>query len=372
MWELGQIDDIVAASPSQGAPAAEVALYFSTAADAWGDNDAYGEWGTTVFGCAKRALYILLRHQQLRVDILNEDDLTDTPSRLSWYKILYVTDAHVSTEASIAISKWIHSEGGVLFATAGAGMYNEVNQSNLHLRGVLGVSDIDYHMQFGSAPIAFLKIDVPTAEPLDHVVLTGSSSSAGIAAYGARALLGNNSLARTVLARFASDNSVAATVHTAGNGRAVLVAFLPSLSWFKPALPSRPIDICARDDPVSGCFSQFLPSSFATAAAELITPKAVELPERLAVATEALVEVGVLNARECGAAIVLINWSMKPLTEFSVSVAASGLPIFSTALRVSDGAAVPFHRESVTGGLPRWVFGIDRLEVADAVALRHH
>jgi hypothetical protein len=47
MWELGQIDDIVAASPSQGAPAAEVAMYFSTAADAWGDNDAFGEWGTT-------------------------------------------------------------------------------------------------------------------------------------------------------------------------------------------------------------------------------------------------------------------------------------------------------------------------------------
>ena len=53
-----------------------------------------------------------------------------------------------------------------------------------------------------------------------------------------------------MLARFASDSSVAVTAHTAGEGRAVLVAFLPTLSWFKPALPSRPIDICARDDPV--------------------------------------------------------------------------------------------------------------------------
>ena len=51
-----------------------------------------------------------------------------------------------------------------------------------------------------------------------------------------------------MLARFASDSSVAATAHAAGEGRAVLVAFLPALSWFKPALPSRPIDICARDD----------------------------------------------------------------------------------------------------------------------------
>ena len=175
MWELGQIDDIVAASPSQGAPAGEVALYFSTAADAWGDNDAYGEWGTTVFGAAKRALYILLRSKQFQVDILNEQDVTDAPSRLSRYRVLYVTDAHVSTAASIAISTWTN-DGGTLFATAGAGMYNEANQSNPHLRGVLGLNaSSEYPMQFGSAPIAFLKMDLPTAEPLDYVVPTGSS-----------------------------------------------------------------------------------------------------------------------------------------------------------------------------------------------------
>lgn len=327
-----------------------------------------------MFGAAKRALYILLKHQQLQVDILNEDDLTDTPSRLERYKLLYVTDAHVSTAASIAISKWTRSKGGTLFATAGAGMYNEANQSNLHLRGVLGLNaSHEYHMQLGNAPITFLKIDLPTAEPVDRVVLTGSmSSSTGIAAYGARALLGNNTLAETVLARFASDHSVAATIHTAGNGRAALVAFLPSLSWFKPALPSRPIDICARDDPLSGCFSQFLPSAFDTAAAELITPTAAELPEQLAVASVALVEVGVLNAQERGAAIVLINWSAELCHRLNISVAASGVPAFKTAIRVSDGLSVPFHQDHVTGGgsLPRWVFVVDRLDVADALALR--
>ena len=41
LWELGQFDDIVAASPSKSTPAGDVALYFSTATDAWGDNDAF-------------------------------------------------------------------------------------------------------------------------------------------------------------------------------------------------------------------------------------------------------------------------------------------------------------------------------------------
>jgi hypothetical protein len=94
---------------------------------------------------------------------------------------------------------------------------------------------------------------------------------------------------------------------------------------------------------------------------------AAALPEQLAVATEALVEVGVLNARERGAAILLINWSAEPRVGFNVSVAASGLPLFSTAIRVSDGASVPFHQERVLG---RWVFVVDSLEVADAFSLR--
>ena len=35
MYEYGQFDDIIQASPSQAAPVGDVALYFSTAADAW-------------------------------------------------------------------------------------------------------------------------------------------------------------------------------------------------------------------------------------------------------------------------------------------------------------------------------------------------
>ena len=43
------------------------------------------------------------------------------------------------------------------------------------------------------------------------------------------------------------DGTPAVTVRAAGEGRALFYAFLPSLSYFKPAIPSRPIDICPRD-----------------------------------------------------------------------------------------------------------------------------
>ena len=277
--------------------------------------------------------------------------------------MLYLTDAHVSTAASIVLSTWVYG-GGTLYATAGAGLFDEANRTNTRLRTLLGLNATgDYGTHFGSAPIVFLKRDLPTADPVDRVVIGSTSNE--IAAFGARTMLGSDTVAEIVLARFASDNSAAVTLHTIGAGRAVLVAFLPALTWFKTALPSRPIDIRARDDPVTGCFSQFLPTGFDSAAAELVTPSVATLPERLACATDTLVEVGVLNANERGAAIVLVNWSLEPRAGFNVSVAASGLPLFGTATRVSNGAAVPF--ESLRG---RWVFRVDRLEVADAVVLR--
>jgi len=102
-----------------------------------------------------------------------------------------------------------------------------------------------------------MKRDLPTAVALDTVHLSGglaaSASAEGMGAYGAMLRPGNISAKvlatnnMTVLATYDSDGTPAATHRRVGKGQAVAIAFLPSLSYFKPSLPNRPIDICPRD-----------------------------------------------------------------------------------------------------------------------------
>jgi hypothetical protein len=88
-----------------------------------------------------------------------------------------------------------------LFATAGGGMYDELNRPNQVLRQLRGVA---------------------TAE-----------------------------------GTFA-DGSPAVTSNRAGSGRVIYCSFLPGLSYYRPAIPVRPVDRGSSDD----AMCHFLPTEF--------------------------------------------------------------------------------------------------------------
>lgn len=56
-----------------------------------------------------------------------EDDIGPT---LNSYKLLVLADTHVSQTASTGLAAWV-AAGGTLFATAGAGMFDELNKTNV-------------------------------------------------------------------------------------------------------------------------------------------------------------------------------------------------------------------------------------------------
>ncbi|MDP7014543.1 MAG: hypothetical protein QGG36_01955, partial [Pirellulaceae bacterium] len=124
--ELGLFEDIVQDGTVRPA---EAALWFSETGDIWGDSQGS-------FAAAKRALYTAIRHQQTPLDFVVEQDAVD--GTLAKYKVLYLTDAHVSSAASAKIAAWVE-RGGILFGTAGAGMFDELNRPNATLRKLFGV-----------------------------------------------------------------------------------------------------------------------------------------------------------------------------------------------------------------------------------------
>lgn len=124
--ELGLFEDLVQDGQLRSGQAA---LWFSETGDIW--HDTRGS-----FGAGKRTLYAAIRHQQVPLDFVVEQDALD--GTLSAYKVLYLTDRHVSATAAKKIADWVR-RGGTLFATAGAGMYDEWDRPNTVLRELLGV-----------------------------------------------------------------------------------------------------------------------------------------------------------------------------------------------------------------------------------------
>lgn len=349
--ELGLYEDIV--QDGEILPA-ETALWFSETGDIWGDN--HGS-----FAAAKRALYTAIRHQQIPLDFVIERDALD--GTLSSYKVLYLTDAHVSRSASEKIAAWVAS-GGQLLATAGAGMFDELNRPNRVMRELLGVDQILLDAGQGTR-IRYIKQDLPFAKPIDtvqiaeelfdprQVAVTARPDNSPLPVFGVRSRV--NLLHGQIRGVF-SDGSPAIVERQTGKGKSVCCGFLPSLSYYQPAIPQRPVDRGSTDD----AMSHFLPTEFHQGAATLMgLPGAVIT--RPVVCSEPLVESTVIQSQH-GTLIPLVNWTPDSVKSLKVTVDPELAGSMSATL-ASGGELVVSHERG------RQVYSFD-LDVADALILR--
>ncbi|MDX1946926.1 MAG: alpha-amylase family protein [Pirellulaceae bacterium] len=336
--ELGNFEDIV--QDGQRRPGI-AGLWFSETADIWRDNAGS-------FAAGKRGLYTAIIHQQLPLDFVVEQDAAD--GTLSKYQVLYLADRHVSQAASKKIAEWV-AAGGRLFATAGAGQFDERNQPNKVLRELLGVEQIALD-EPADRQIDYIKQDLAFSEPIDTVNWKLDDETLPIPVVAVRSKVKVAADAQS-LATFA-DGSPAVTKRSAGKGQAISCGFLPALSYYKPAIPKRPVDRTSAEDSLA----HLIPSGFDAGANRLIALPAEGIARPIE-CSEPLVEAATLDA-PAGTAIPLVNWSAAPVKGLVVRVnfPISGKPTLASGNPVQVGAE---------GGVT--VFTID-LDVADAIILR--
>jgi hypothetical protein len=338
MRELGLYEDIVQSGARRPA---EAGLWFSETADIWRDN-------TPSFGAAKRSLYVSILHQQLPLDFLVEQDAAD--GTLASYKVIYLADRHVSRAASAKLAAWVNA-GGTLFATAGAGLFDEVNQPNQTLRALLGVEPADLEMP-ADQQVAFIKQDIRFVKPLDEVKLVDAVSPFPVFGVVSRFKAAADATVRGTF----RDGSPAVTVRAAGKGQAFACAFLPGLSYFFPAIPLKPLDRGSTEN----AMSHFLPVALDVNVGKLVGSPAATVV-RPVVASEPLVECSLIESKK-GTAVILANWSGKPLKGLTL---AFSIPVPGGSATLAGGG--PVKRE--TAG-DRTVFTLD-LDVADTLILRN-
>ena len=348
--ELGLFEDIIQDGQVRQAQAA---LWFSETGDIWGNS--HGS-----FAAGKRTLSMAIRHQQIPLDVLVEQDALD--GTLNQYRALYLTDAHVSRAASQKIAGWVN-DGGRLLATAGAGMYDELNQPNTVLRELSGIEPLGLDEPEDSRVI-MAKQDLPFARVIDRAAVVperltlvaphASWPQAATPVIGVRSRVRVND-AQVVYTY--EDGSPAVASRSVGQGWVGYCGFLPGLSYYHPAIPMRPVDRGATDD----AMIHFLPTAFDPVATVIIqSPVTPLFAERPVVCSHPLVESAVIESPR-GVAVPLINWTPDPIAGLQVQVS---IPAPSGRATLASGR--PVQVEKTDHGRR---FTLD-LDVADTLILR--
>ena len=364
--ELGTMEDIILHGTAQ-AFGAEVALLMSETSDIWADyanpTELIGRTGTA--GTAQRALYIALRHLQQPVDVIIEEDCED-PSVLANYSSVFISDPNLKESAARGLGSWVEgSPKRTVWASAG-GMLDELNATNAAMLELFGLAS--YSLKNHTNMVQFVKQDLAFTPVLDQVTLASGTADPTFGVYGTRASLALNASAggsSKVLATF-SDSSPAVIEREVGQGRAILCAFHPSLSYFHPATPPLPTARGATDE----SFNHMCPRDFDSAAKKVVAmglSPLLDPPPTLASAPGhhekmgGLIETGVVTAPGKGTVIPIVDWSGEKMTR-DLKVKLTRPIAFATAELASGGAVqVAADKQS---------FAVPELRVADAIILR--
>ncbi|MCE9590768.1 MAG: hypothetical protein K8S99_09620 [Planctomycetes bacterium] len=331
---------------------AKVGLLLSSVEDVLSGSD------NTVFAMQnneRKAAYYALRHAQVPVDFLSEDDVIDGLAKD--YKVIYVTQTWLHSRVIAALNKWVKN-GGTLVSFAGGGFRDEFDKPNPDTAKLYGVKSekvdedpdlVKKYLLDGFKPF-LSKQDLPLYTPIDTVDWTGDGSNKKIEVivWRQRLTAGDG----RVLAKF-SDGSTAAVETKHGKGRAVLIGFLPGQAYLKSGLPVRPADRGGSDD----AFTHFLPTAMDVDLRRLIVdqflPKdfqrPVECSETLVEST--CIDTPALNGKPARTAVTLMNFTGKPIATLTVKI--NGVDKATSVRSMAHGELKPEYKDgAMTVTLP--------------------
>lgn len=283
----------------------------------------------------RKALYYALRHAQVPVDFLTEDDIVD--GHANDYKLIYLTQEYVHSKCVDALQKWCEA-GGTAVAMCGGGFKNEfqkVNPAAAKLYGADGpIITVDTQLvpkYLTKENVPFLtKHDLPRYEPVDEADWSARGYNAKGLGTGhihrVPVMVWKQLLAKTdgeVIGKF-KDGSPAVVSKVHGKGKAVLFGFLPGQAYLKSALPIRPVDRGATAD----SFAHYIP----TGVNHFLRTRLVDdflgrgnLDARPVVSDYTLVETTCIDTpakdgKPARLAVPMINWSGAPIETVKLTI----------------------------------------------------
>jgi hypothetical protein len=338
--EAGQFEDYVLDGRVEKA---KVALLLSSVDEIiTGDNNMR----SGIHNLERKGIYYALRHAQVPVDMLSEDDLLD--GHADGYSVIYVTQQFLHSKAIKALTKFAEG-GGTVVGLCGGGMYDEYQHLNPEAEKLWGASGPAITKDEKMMMI-LAKQDLPRYKPADTALLEAGGLDVPVLAWKQplKLLTGDSKAGHASVAATFADGSAAAIENPVGSGRAVLFGFLPATAYMKSALPVRPMDrsstdagydhFCPVDMDVklrAALVDAFLPSGFRRPV--VVSQNGVEKAAPLIVGTDAktnsephtqksIVETTRIitkdkNGQITKMAVTLVNFTGNPIADLHVALA---------------------------------------------------
>jgi Beta-galactosidase trimerisation domain len=257
----------------------------------------------------RKAIYYALRHAQVPVDFLSEEDVI--ANRANDYQVIYVTQEYLHSRTIPALKRWVE-RGGTLVALCGGGFRDEWGKDNPATHELYGVKRQSLFKD-DRYPVFQFKQDLPPYRPL------------GSATWGAvkdvPVILWKQSLEPAdgkVLGTF-KDGKPALIEHRWGKGRAVLFGFMPGLAYLKSGLALKPWDRGSTENAACHYLPTEMDAGLRKAIVDDFLPAGFVRP---VTCSETLVETTCIDTAAPAArlAVPLLNYTGKPIAALTVRI----------------------------------------------------
>ncbi len=265
----------------------------------------------------RKAIYYALRHAQIPVDFVTEDDVIE--GLCKDHKVIYLTQQYLHSNAVKALKKWVEA-GGTLVALCGGGFTDEFGAANADVNALFGVKAQTMYKD-PKLTMVLAKQDLPLYKPLDTV--EHYTNKIPVLVWKQSLIAGDGKVVGTY-----SNGSPAIVEKSHGKGKAVLFGFFPGMAYERSGLPILPADRGGTD----AGFNHFLPTQMDAHLRSLITtnflPKGFTNPVKCVVARpmavaelydDVLVESTCIDSKG-KLAVPLINYTGRPIDSLIVRI----------------------------------------------------
>ncbi len=308
-YKIGMVEDEIISSEVKPG---KVAIGWLISTDIWdiAEEKVVPSWyasGNTIYPGERTYLYLLLRHLQIPVEVLGEEDLVK--GYLKDYDVYIMVGDHISRKAAEALRQWVR-DGGILISIAGGPFRDEYDREIEEMNEVFGIKSQQLIKREKSLRP---KLELLYAKPADRIEIVTEDGIKSMDVYGYRQSFDVDKA--KVIGRYLNGEP-AIVRNSYEKGEALIIGTLLGTAYLKGAFPLKPFGRGGED-----LSTDNYPEYNKTVREFVRLVIGDVLPQPEVYTDNPFVEANILKDKKTGANYIsLVNYSGSPVKNLKVMI----------------------------------------------------